>query len=69
MQIIASVDIFFFFKLMNPTNVDQFLCCGTSYQAVRNDVATFILDPGASDVVAKIEVRQSCIKEITVLYL
>lgn len=69
MQIIVLVDIFFFFKLMNPTNVDQFLCCGTSYQAVRIDVATFTLDPGAIDAVAKIEVRQSCTKEITVLYL
>lgn len=68
MQIIVLVAIFFFFKLMNPTSVDQFLCCGTSYQAVRNDVTTFTLDPGAIDAVAKIEVRQSCTKEITVLY-
>lgn len=41
---------------MNPANVDQFLCCGTSYQAVRNDVATFTLDLEAIDAVAKLEV-------------
>lgn len=69
MQILVLVDIFFFIKRMNPTNVDQFLCCGTSYQAVRKDVVTFTLDPGARGAVTKIEVRQSCTKEIIVLYL
>lgn len=42
---------------MTPASVDQFLCCGTSYQAVRDDVARFTLETTAVDAVAKTEVR------------
>lgn len=31
-------------KRMIPANVDQFLCCGTRYRAVRDAVAKFLLE-------------------------
>lgn len=55
-QIIVLVDMFFF-KLLSPVSVDQFLCCGTSYQAMRDDVARFALESKAVDSVAKTKVR------------
>lgn len=43
---------------MIPANVDQFLCCGTSYRAVRDAVAKFLLENTSATVVAEIQVRQ-----------
>lgn len=43
---------------MIPTNVDQFLCCGTPYQAVRDAVAKFLLGNRSDTIVTEIQVRE-----------
>lgn len=43
---------------MIPTNVDQFLCCGTPYQTVRDAVAKFVLENRSHTTVTEIQVRE-----------
>lgn len=43
---------------MIPTNVDQFLCCGTPYRAVRDGVVKFLLENRSDSIVTEIQVRE-----------
>lgn len=57
--------VFFYFKRVSPENTDQFLCCGTSYQDVRDAVTKLIVQTRTEEIVPKIEVRHECNKEMT----
>uniref|UniRef100_A0A087YL98 Ring finger protein 213b n=1 Tax=Poecilia formosa TaxID=48698 RepID=A0A087YL98_POEFO len=42
---------------MIPTNVDHFLCCGTSYRDLRNAVDQFLLENRSDSFVTELQVR------------
>lgn len=46
-------------KRMIPPHVDQFLCCGTSYRALRDAVAQVLLENKSDTFMTELQVRDS----------
>lgn len=49
--------MFFLSQRMIPTNVDHFLCCGTSYRDLRNSVGQVLLENRSDSFVTELQVR------------